>query len=60
MFLTARVWDHLRLRDRLQQRTASLHAPAPGTPRETDDLGAIGLIDETPLATQRDPTPIGR
>lgn len=29
MFLTTRVWDHLRLRDRVQQRVAALHAPVP-------------------------------
>jgi SRSO17 transposase len=57
MFLTARVWDHLRLRDRLQQRIASLHAPAPGTPREPDDLGVIGLIDETSVVKKGDQTP---
>ena len=57
MFLTDRVWDHLRLRDRLQQRIAALHAPAPGTPRQPDDLGAIGSIDETSVAKKGDKTP---
>ena len=28
MFLTDRVWDHLRLRDRLQQRIAAGNAPS--------------------------------
>jgi hypothetical protein len=41
MFLTDRVWDHLRLRDRMQQRIAALHAPVPGTPRAPDDV-ALG------------------
>ena len=57
MFLTDRVWDHLRLRDRLQQRIAALHAPAPGTPRQPDDLGVVGLIDETSVAKKGDKTP---
>lgn len=57
MFLTDRVWDHLRLRDRLQQRVAALHAPAPGAPPEPDDLGVIGLIDETSVAKKGDKTP---
>ena len=57
MFLTDRVWDHLRLRDRLQQRIAARHAPVPGTPRGPDDLGVIGLIDETSVAKKGDKTP---
>jgi SRSO17 transposase len=57
MFMTDRVWDHLRLRDRLQQRIAALHAPTPGTLREPDDLGVIGLIDETSVAKKGDKTP---
>lgn len=57
LFLTHRHWDHLRLRDRLQQRIARQHAPAPGTPRAADDLGTIGLIDETSVAKKGDQTP---
>lgn len=57
MFMTDRVWDHLRLRDRLQQRIASLHAPVPGALREPDDLGVIGLIDETSVAKKGTKTP---
>src|ERR1035437_9758787 len=57
MFMTDRVWDHLRLRDRLQQRIAALHAPAPGASSAPDDLGAIGLIDETSMAKKGDQTP---
>jgi SRSO17 transposase len=57
MFLTDRVWDHLRLRDRLQQRVAALHAPVPGVPRDPDDLSVIGLIDETSVAKKGDQTP---
>jgi SRSO17 transposase len=57
LFLTHRVWDHRRLRDRLQQRIAALHTPAPGTIRPSDDLGVIGLIDETSVAKKGDKTP---
>lgn len=57
MFLTDRVWDHLRLRNRLQQRVAALHAPTPGALREPDDMGVIGLIDETSVAKKGDQTP---
>jgi len=57
LFLTDRVWDHLRLRDRVQQRIAAQHAPAPGSARVPDDLGVIGLIDETSVAKKGDQTP---
>jgi SRSO17 transposase len=57
MFMTDRVWDHLRLRDRIQQRIANQHAPAPGTMRPLDDLGVIGPIDETSVAKKGDKTP---
>jgi len=57
MFLSNRVWYHLRLRDRLQQRIASVHAPVPGAISGLDDLGVIGLIDETSVAKKGDRTP---
>jgi hypothetical protein len=57
MFITDRVWDRARLRDRLQQRVATQHVPAPGTPWAADALGAIGLIDETSAAKKGDKTP---
>ena len=57
MFMTDRAWDHLRLRDRVQQRIAARHAPAPGSPRGPDDLGVIGLIDETSVAKKGNKTP---
>ena len=57
LFLTERDWDHLRLRDPLQRRGAAQHGPAPGTPRGADDLGVIGLIDETSVAKDGDKTP---
>lgn len=57
MFLTNRVWDHLRLRDRLQQRIAARHAPVPGTFHSPEDLGVIGPIDETSVSKKGDKTP---
>jgi SRSO17 transposase len=57
LFLAERTWDHLRLRDRLQQRVAAQHLPPPGSPRGPDDLGVIGLIDETSVAKKGDKTP---
>jgi SRSO17 transposase len=56
LFLTCRDWDHLRLRDQLQQRIASLHAPVLGE-RSPDDMGVIGPIDETSVAKKGDKTP---
>jgi len=57
LFLTERDWDHLRLRDQLQQRVAAQHGIAPGASRRADGLGAIGLIDETSVAKDGDKTP---
>jgi SRSO17 transposase len=57
LFLTERFWDHLRLRDQLQQRVAAQHGPTPGTSRGVGDLGVIGLIDETSVAKDGDKTP---
>jgi len=59
LFLSHRTWDHLRLRDQLQQRVATQHAPAPapGRVRSPDDLGAIGLIDECAQPKKGDKTP---
>jgi SRSO17 transposase len=57
LFITERNWDHLRLRDQLAQRIASLHTPAPGTPRPADDLGVIGPIDETSVVKKGQETP---
>jgi len=52
MFLSDHVWDHLRMRDLLQQwlvRLAALKAD--------DDLGTIGVIDETSSAKKGTKTP---
>jgi SRSO17 transposase len=51
-FLRDHVWDHLGMRDRLQQRLAGqpvLHA--------ADALGTIGVIDETSVAKKGTKTP---
>jgi len=57
-FLTHHVWDHDRLRDRLQRRVVRDHLPAPGVSCPgVAGLGAIGLIDETGVAKKGDKTP---
>jgi SRSO17 transposase len=57
LFLSQRDWDHLRLRDQLQQRIAARHAPVPGAGRDPDDLGVLGLIDECAQPKKGDKTP---
>ena len=56
VFLTPRVWNHARLRDLLQQRVAAAHGPAPAV-AGGDDLGAVGLIDETSVVKKGVKTP---
>jgi SRSO17 transposase len=57
-FLTHHVWDHDRLRNRLQRRIVRDHLPAPGAARTgAPGLGVIGLIDETGVAKKGDKTP---
>jgi SRSO17 transposase len=51
-FLKDHVWDFARLRDGLQRHTADLLAELPG-----DDLGTVGLIDETSAVKQGSKTP---
>lgn len=51
-FLRDHVWDHQRMRNHLQQRCA--RRPAPAT---ADDLGCVGLIDETSQAKKGTKTP---
>jgi SRSO17 transposase len=51
-FLTTATWDHLGLRDALQQHLAA-HLPA----LPADDLGTVGIIDETSARKQGDKTP---
>jgi SRSO17 transposase len=50
-FLRDHVWDQDRLRDQLQQRLARQAPPA------ADDLGRIGVIDETSQAKKGTKTP---
>jgi SRSO17 transposase len=51
-FLTTATWDHLGLRDALQQHLA---ARLPALP--DDGLGTVGILDETSARKQGDKTP---
>jgi SRSO17 transposase len=51
-FLRDHVWDHFRMRDLLQQRLLGLPAL-----NAADDLGTIGVIDETSVAKKGTKTP---
>jgi SRSO17 transposase len=51
-FLTTATWDHLGLRDALQQHLA---ARLPALP--DDGLGTVGVLDETSARKQGDKTP---
>src|SRR5260370_9631325 len=51
-FLSDHVWDHFRMRDQLQQRLA--RQPALNA---ADELGTIGVIDETSVAKKGTKTP---
>jgi SRSO17 transposase len=51
-FLRDHVWDQDRLRDHLQQRVAQLDGAD-----DADDLGCVGLIDETGKAKKGTKTP---
>jgi SRSO17 transposase len=51
-FLRTHVWDHLRMRDLLQQWLVGLPALA-----AADELGTIGVIDETSVAKKGTKTP---
>jgi SRSO17 transposase len=51
-FLRDHVWHQARMRDQLQQRLAQRPAPA-----SADDLGCVGLIDETSQAKKGTKTP---
>jgi SRSO17 transposase len=51
-FLRSHVWDHLRMRDLLQQWLVGLPALA-----AADELGTIGVIDETSVAKKGTKTP---
>jgi SRSO17 transposase len=51
-FLRDHVWDHFRMRDRLQQRLTEQPAL-----NAADELGTIGVIDETSVAKKGTKTP---
>ena len=53
VFLKDGEWDHLAVRDDLQRRLAKAFAVAP----DPDQLGTIGLIDETSSVKKGDKTP---
>jgi SRSO17 transposase len=55
-FLTHHVWDHDGLLGRLQRRIVEQHLPPPGQP-PADEVGTVGLIDETSVAKKGDKTP---
>ncbi len=55
-FLTDYVWDHDGVLNRIQRRIVTDHLPAPGQPA-ADELGVVGLIDETSVAKKGDMTP---
>ena len=55
-FLTHHTWDQDDLLARLQRRIVNEHLPAPGEAAD-DELGVVGLIDETSVAKKGDKTP---
>ena len=55
-FLTHHVWDQDALLQQTQRRIVTEHLPAPGE-KSADDLGVIGLIDETSVPKKGDKTP---
>lgn len=55
-FLTHHVWDHDALLARMQRRIVTEHLPAPGR-KAADELGVVGLIDETSVPKKGDKTP---
>lgn len=55
-FLTHHAWDHDAMLARIQRRIVEHHLPAPGEACD-DELGVIGLIDETSVAKKGDKTP---
>jgi SRSO17 transposase len=55
-FLTDHVWDHDAMLARTQRRIVEQHLPAPGD-SPVDELGVVGIIDETSVAKKGDKTP---
>lgn len=57
-FLTSHVWDQDGLLARTQRRIVAEHLPPPSAGSGTvDELGVIGLIDETSVPKKGDKTP---
>src|SRR5947209_8936334 len=55
-FLTHHAWDQDAMLARLQRRVVTRHLPAPGQ-APADELGVVGLIDETSAPKKGDKTP---
>jgi SRSO17 transposase len=55
-FLTHHVWDHDALLAQTQRRIVTEHLPAPGQV-PVDELGVVGLIDETSVPKKGKKTP---
>src|SRR5215207_8935225 len=55
-FLTHHVWDHDAVLARMQRRVVAEHLPAPGH-KDADELGVIGLVDETSVPKKGEKTP---
>jgi len=55
-FLTHHAWDQDAVLERMQRRIVERHLPAPGE-SPGDELGVVGLIDETSTAKKGDKTP---
>lgn len=55
-FIADHAWDQDAMLDRLQRRIVTEHLPAPGE-KSTDELGVVGLIDETSAPKKGDKTP---
>jgi SRSO17 transposase len=57
-FLTHHVWDQDAVLARMQRRIVTNHLPAPSDSSGTkDELGVVGLIDETSVPKKGDKTP---
>lgn len=58
-FVSDHAWNHDAVLARLQRRIVTDHLPAPGDSRTgvADDVGVVGLIDETSVAKKGDKTP---
>ena len=57
-FLTHHAWDHDAMLARTQRRIVEQHLPAPSDSSGTvDELGVVGIIDETSVVKKGDKTP---